>query len=198
MDVLHYTLEHIGIVLTAMLIAAAVGVSLGVVASWYRKWDSLILWVSDMIQTIPTLALLSILMILFGLGNTTLITALVLYSLLPVIRNTYTGIKALNPAIIEAAKGMGMSRVQYLFRVQLPLALPMIFSGIRIALVTALGITVIGVLIGAGGLGKLIYRGIQTQNFEQMLYGAIPVMILAILSDFLISKLEKRLSRQNT
>jgi osmoprotectant transport system permease protein len=195
LDILNYTFEHILVVLTALLISAAIGIALGIVSSWYKGLDQIILWISDVIQTIPSLALLSILMIFFGLGNTTLIAGLILYSLLPIIRNTYVGLKGVNPALMEAASGMGMTRFQRLFKVELPMSLPLIFSGIRISLVTALGTAVIGVLIGAGGLGKSIYRGIQTQNFEQIFWGAFPVVLLAIMSDFLLSKFEARLSK---
>lgn len=196
LDILNYTFEHIIVVVLGILIASAIGIALGIISSWYKGLDQIILWISDVIQTIPSLALLSILMIFFGLGNTTLIAGLVLYSLLPIIRNTYVGLKSINPAFIEAARGMGMTRFQRLLKVELPMAVPLIFSGTRIALVTALGTAVIGVLIGAGGLGKLIYRGIQTQNFEQIFQGAVPVVLLALMSDFLLSKFEARLSKR--
>ena len=195
MDIINYTVEHVVIVLTAMFISALIGITLGIIASWYRGLDNAILWISDIIQTIPSLALLSILMIFFGLGNTTLIVGLVLYSLLPITRNTYVGLKGVTPALSEAARGMGMSRFKRLFKVELPVAFPLIFSGIRIALVTALGTAVIGILIGAGGLGKLVYRGIQTQNFEQIFWGAVPVVMLALLTNFLLSKVEMKISK---
>ncbi len=192
-NILNYTFQHLYIVLIACILAAIIGVMLGVVAYWVKYVDSIILSIADVIQTIPSLALLAILMLIFGLGNTTLIAGLVLYSLLPIIRNTYTGMQAISPYIKEAAIGMGMSRWQRLFKVELPLAFPMIFSGIKIAIVTAIGISVIGVLIGAGGLGYPIYRGIQSNNVELILSGAIPVVILALLFDFVMTRIEVKI-----
>lgn len=192
-NILNYTFQHLYIVLIACILAAIIGVMLGVVAYWVKYIDSIILSIADVIQTIPSLALLAILMLIFGLGNTTLIAGLVLYSLLPIIRNTYTGMQAISPYIKEAAIGMGMSRWQRLFKVELPLAFPMIFSGIKIAIVTAIGISVIGVLIGAGGLGYPIYRGIQSNNVELILSGAIPVVILALLFDFVMTRIEVKI-----
>ncbi|MDF2596013.1 MAG: opuCD [Clostridia bacterium] len=194
MSIFNYTVEHLYIVLIACLLSAVMGIMLGVIAYWVKYVDTVILTLADIIQTIPSLALLAMLMLIFGLGNTTLIAGLVLYSLLPIIRNTYTGIKGISPHIKEAAVGMGMSRWQRLFKVELPLAFPMIFSGIKIAVVTAIGVSVIGVLIGAGGLGYPIYRGIQSNNVELILSGAIPVVILALLIDFGMTKIENRLS----
>lgn len=194
MSIFNYAVEHLYIVLIACLLSAVMGIMLGVIAYWVKYVDTVILTLADIIQTIPSLALLAMLMLIFGLGNTTLIAGLVLYSLLPIIRNTYTGIKGISPHIKEAAVGMGMSRWQRLFKVELPLAFPMIFSGIKIAVVTAIGVSVIGVLIGAGGLGYPIYRGIQSNNVALILSGAIPVVILALLIDFGMTKIENRLS----
>lgn len=193
-SILNYTFEHLYIVLIACILSTIIGVMLGVVAYWFKHIDIIILTSADIIQTIPSLALLAILMLMLGLGNTSLIVGLTLYSLLPIIRNTYTGIKGIAPHIKEAAIGMGMSRWQRLFKVELPLAFPMIFSGIKIATVTAIGISVIGVLIGAGGLGYPIYRGIQSQNFELILLGAIPVVLLALLFDYIMTWIEKKIS----
>ncbi len=169
-----------------------IGVALGIVAYWVKYLDAVILWTADMIQTIPSLAPSGHAMIIFGLGNVTLIVGLILYSLLPIIRNTYVGMNAIPPHIKEAATAMGMSRLQKLIMVELPLAFPMIFSGIKIAVVTAIGISVTGVLIGAGGLGYPIYRGIQSHNMSLILTGAVPVILLALLLDFIMTKLEKR------
>lgn len=192
-NILNYTFQHLYIVLTACLLSVIAGVMLGIIAYWVKYLDTVILSVADIIQTIPSLALLAMLMLIFGLGNTTLIAGLVLYSLLPIIRNTYTGMQAITPSIKEAAIGMGMSRWQRLFKVELPLAFPMIFSGVKIAVVTAIGISVIGVLIGAGGLGYPIYRGIQSNNFGLILSGAIPVVILALLFDFGMTRIELKM-----
>lgn len=189
-------LEHTIIVAAASLIGVAVGIGLGVVAYWAQYVGKVILWIVDMIQTIPSLALLAILMIFFGLGNTTLVLGLVLYSLLPIVRNTYIGLSTISPHIKDAARGMGMSRVQRLWRVELPISFPLIFSGIKIAVVTSLSIAVIGVLIGAGGLGYPIYRGIQSRNIQLILTGAVPVVALAVLFDWVMSSIEKRLVKR--
>jgi osmoprotectant transport system permease protein len=195
MNILQLTIEHLLIVIAAMAIASVGGVILGILAYWGSKpLDSIILWVTDILQTIPSLALLTILMIYFGLGNVTLIIGLVLYALLPIVRNTHTGLHSIPAHIKDAAKGMGMSRMQRMMKVELPLAFPLIFSGIKIALVTSLSIAVIGVLIGSGGLGAPIYRGIQSRDYVQILSGAIPVVALALVLDYLMSLVEKRLA----
>jgi osmoprotectant transport system permease protein len=188
--------EHIFIVFVAIAISAVLGVVMGVLAYWVRYVDSLILWVAETIQTIPSLALLAMLMILLGLGNVTIIAGLVLYALLPIVRNTYTGLNTISPHIKDAARGMGMSKLQRLVKVELPLSFPLIFSGIKIAMVNSLSIAVMGVLIGAGGLGYPIYRGIQAGNLWRILSGAIPVVLMALLFDFGMSKIEKRLIKR--
>ncbi len=188
--------EHLMIVAIATVISVAVGVILGVIAYWARRPGMVILWLAEAIQTIPSLALLALLMILFGLGNSTIIAGLVLYALLPIVRNTHTGLEAIPPHVRDAAQGMGMSKLQRLVKVELPMAFPMVFSGIKIAVVNSLSIAVMGVLIGAGGLGYPIYRGVQTQNLGRILSGAIPVMVMAVLFDFVMTKFEKRLVKQ--
>lgn len=195
MNILQLTIEHLLIVLAAMAIASLMGVTLGILAYWgSNPLRSIILWASDILQTIPSLALLTILMIYFGLGNITLIIGLVLYALLPIVRNTYTGLDNIPAHIKDAAKGMGMSRMQRMLKVELPLAFPLVFSGIKIALVTSFSIAVIGVLIGSGGLGAPIYRGIQSRDYSQILSGGIPVVALALALDYLMSLFEKRLA----
>lgn len=189
-------LEHMAIVSIAVLISSVLGIILGVIAYWVRFLDSVILWVSEVLQTIPSLALLALLMIIFGLGDITLIVGLVLYALLPIVRNTYTGLKNVSPHLKDAARGMGMSKMQRLFKVEIPLSVPLIFSGIKIALVNSLSVAVMGVLIGANGLGTIIYRGIQSRNMENILIGAIPVVVMALVFDFGMSKIEKKLIRR--
>ncbi|MGI5935852.1 MAG: ABC transporter permease [Oscillospiraceae bacterium] len=188
-----YILEHLFIILIATGISVAIGVVLGIVSYWLRFAAQIILWFSETVQTIPSLALLSMLMIIFGLGNATIIAGLTLYALLPIVRNTYTGLTSVPAPIKEAARGMGMSKLQRLLMVELPLAFPLIFSGIKISVVNSLSIAVMGVLIGAGGLGFPIYRGIQTQNFRLILSGGIPVVVMAVLFDYLMSLIQKRL-----
>jgi osmoprotectant transport system permease protein len=189
-------IEHMAIVAVAIAIAAAMGIALGIAAYWVRYAEPVILYLAEGIQTIPSLALLAMLMILLGLGNTTLIAGLVLYALLPITRNTFTGLSNIPPHLKEAARGVGMSRLQRLWKVELPLSFPLIFTGIKIAVVNSLSIAVMGVLIGAGGLGYPIYRGIQTRSLERILTGAVPVVLMALLFDFVMTKIEKRLIKR--
>lgn len=195
-DLFPLIVEHLVIVLIATAISVAVGIFLGVLSYWVKYLDTVILFIVDTLQTIPSLALLAMLMIVFGLGNVTLIIGLVLYSLLPIVRNTYIGLNGIAPHIKDAAKGMGMSKVQRLVKVELPQAFPLIFSGIKISVVTSLSIAVIGVLIGSGGLGYPIYRGIQTMNVAAILRGAIPVVLMALVFDFFMSKIEQKLIKK--
>lgn len=189
-------ITHLRIAAFGVIVAIVIGVAIGIFLTRYRKLAGVIMSIADIIQTIPTLALLSILMILFGLGDTTVIIGLALYSLLPIIRNTYVGILNIPKGLIEAGIGIGMTNTQLLYKVELPIAMPIILSGIRIAFVTALGITTIGVLIGAGGLGQYIWRGIQMNNFKMIITGAIPVSVLAVGSDFLLAFLEKKMVKK--
>lgn len=190
-----YIFDHILIVVLATSLSVVLGVALAMVAYTIKFTAKPILILSDIIQTIPSLALLAVLMIIFGLGNVTLIVGLVLYSLFPIVRNTYTGLTQVPAYLKDAARGMGMSRLQRMAKVELPLALPLIIAGIKIALVTALSTAVIGVLIGGDGLGYPIYRGIQTQDFALIAKGALPIVIAAVVFDVAISKLEKVLAK---
>lgn len=189
-------MEHMAIVSIAILISTILGITMGVIAYWVRYLDVVILWISEVLQTIPSLALLALLMIIFGLGDTTLIVGLVLYALLPIVRNTYTGLKNVPVYLKDAARGMGMSKLQRLFKVEIPLSFPLIFSGIKIALVNSLSVAVMGVLIGANGLGTIIYRGIQSRNMENILIGAVPVVVMALVFEFGMSKIEKQLMKR--
>jgi len=188
-------IEHLYIVLLATAIGVAVGVVLAVLGYWYAPIGKVVLAFSDVVQTVPALALLAILMVWFGMGDPTMILGLVLYSLLPIVRNTHTGLTEIPSHIKNAAKGMGMTRLQRLYLVELPLARPLIFTGIKIALVTSLGTAVLGVFIGAGGLGDPVYRGFQTDNISLMLSGAIPVIIMAVGFDFIMGYFEKKMMK---
>jgi osmoprotectant transport system permease protein len=191
----NYILEHLVIVLIATAIAVVIGILLGVIAYWVKWAEQAILWLVEIIQTIPSLALLALLMIFFGLGNPTIIAGLVLYALMPIVRNAHIGLTGVENHLKDAAKGMGMSRLQRLVKVEIPLSFPLIFSGIRISVVNSLSIAVMGVLIGAGGLGFPVYRGIQTNNMEMILTGAIPVVLMALVFDHLMNRFEKKLMR---
>lgn len=190
-DFLTAVLEHIVITAAGVAIAAIIGIVTGIAISKKPVIANPVLAIADIIQTIPSLALLALLMIVFGLGDITLIIGLCLYSLLPVIRNTFTGIAGVSASIKEASRGMGMSQVQSLVKVEIPIAMPMILSGIRIAFVTALGTAVIGVLIGSGGLGYIIYSGIQAQDWLMILEGTLPVVLLSLLAQFIFNKFQK-------
>ncbi|NLB29304.1 MAG: ABC transporter permease [Clostridiales bacterium] len=161
-----------------------------------RRLSSAVLTVVDILQTIPTLALFTFLMLVFGLNDTTVVASIFLYSLFPIVRNTYTGIAAIDKGVVKAGRGIGMTSWQIYYKLEIPIAMPVIISGIRLAVITALGVATTGVLIGAGGLGLMVWRGIQTRNTVLMLSGAVPVSLLAILFDVLLSALEKRQKRQ--
>ncbi len=195
-DLFSLTIQHMVLVLIAIGFSTIIGIFLGIISYWVPYLDKVILWVVDSLQTIPSLALLAILMIFFGLGNVTLVVGLILYSLLPIVRNTYLGLTGVPLHLKDAAKGMGMSKLQRMIKVELPLSFPLIFSGIKIATVTALSIAVIGVLIGSGGLGYPIYRGIQTMNFSAIMKGTIPVVVMAVLFDLIMSKFEQKLVKR--
>lgn len=193
------TLEHLWMVGIAMAIAVGVGVPLGILVSrtaWLRKPA---LGGANVLQTIPSLALFGFLLPAPWLGERAerlAIVALVLYALLPIVRNTYTGILEIDPAIKEAAVGMGMTTSELLTQIELPLAAPVLLASIRIATVTAIGVATIAAAIGAGGLGELIFRGVAMVNNDLILAGALPAAILALAADFLLGAIE-RLFRVN-
>jgi len=193
-EILTLTLQHLSLSLQGVFWAVLAGIPLGYWAYRSPRFRSVIFPLSEWLQIFPTLALLALLLFVWGLSDTTLIAALFLYSLLPIVSATHAGLAGISPAIRESARGLGMNRVQFFWRIQLPLSTPHLLSGIRIALVTAVGITTVGVLVGAGGLGKPIWRGIQTQNTPMILSGALPAACLAICIDFAGQWLEKRIT----
>lgn len=191
------TAEHLFLVSLAIGIAVLVGIPLGILITRKPEFRKPILGFANVLQTIPSLALFGFLIsvpLLGGIGNTPAIIALTLYSLLPIIRNTYTGIAGVDPAIREAGRGMGMTDRQLLLQVEIPLALGVILAGVRVATVIAIGIATIAPAIGAGGLGVFIFRGISVVNNQLILAGAIPAAFVALLADFGISWIEKRLT----
>lgn len=190
-ELLGATGVHIKLVLISMLIAIVIGVPAGILVARIKGLRTPIIGVASILQTIPGLALLGFMIPIFGIGTITAVAALFLYSLLPVIRNTFTGIKDVDPAIIEAARGMGLTSRQILFRVQLPLALSVIMAGIRTATVINVGTATLAAFIGAGGLGDFIFLGI-TRNIDALiLLGAVPAAILALLFDYLLGLVER-------
>lgn len=192
--VLMQFIRHFLISIYGVLLAAIVGIPIGILISKYAKLSNFIITIANIIQTIPALALLAMLMLVLGLGQTTVVIAVFLYSLLPIIKNTYTGINNINKDLIDSGKGMGMTKAQVLYMIELPLSLSVMIAGIRIALVVAIGITAIGAFIGAGGLGDIIIRGTNaTDGTAIILAGAIPTAIMAVLSDLLLGWLEKKI-----
>jgi osmoprotectant transport system permease protein len=198
-EVLTLTGEHIWLVCTAVGLAIAFGLPLGVLITRYARWKNPVLGVSNLVQTIPSLALFGLLLPLPWLGERAdrlAIAALTLYALLPVVRNTYTGIMNVDPAVREAAIGMGLTDRQLLRHVEIPLALSTILAGVRVAMVITVGVATIAAAIGAGGLGEFIFRGLAMVDNRVILAGAIPAALLALLADGMIGLFEKLLSRR--
>lgn len=190
-EVVTATSVHIQLVFFSMIIATVIAVSLGILVTRVPQLKTVVLGGTGILQTIPSLALLGFMIPIFGIGVKTAIAALFLYSLLPIMRNTYTGIKEVDPATIEAARGMGMTSAQILFRVELPLALPTIMAGIRTAAVINVGNATLAAFIGAGGLGDFIFLGITRGIDGLILLGAIPAALLAILIESLFTLIER-------
>ena len=184
------TLQHIGLTFISLFIAVLIGLPLGIFITRKKQFSGGILGIASVLQTIPSIALLGFMIPLLGIGPKPAITALLLYALLPIIRNTYTGITGVDATVIEAATAMGMSKWQVLFKVELPLAMPVIFAGIRTATVITVGVATLASYIAAGGLGEFIFGGISLNNTNMILAGAIPAAMLAILFDFLLSRLQ--------
>jgi len=185
------TWAHIGLTMISLIIAILVAVPLGIFIARKQKFSSTVLGFAGVLQTIPSIALLGVLIPLLGIGPKPAILALFLYALLPIIRNTYTGITEVNPAVVDAARGMGMNKWQILTKVELPLAFPVLMAGIRTATVINVGVATLAAYIAAGGLGEFIFGGIALNNSNMILAGAIPAALLALVLDFLLSLLQK-------
>lgn len=193
---LDLTLEHIQISVISIIGAIIIGLGLGILISQYRKSSGIILGITNFIYTIPSIALFGFLIPVSGIGDTTAIIALTIYALLPMVRNTYTGITGIDTEIIEAARGMGSTPVQILWKIKLPLAFPVILSGIRTMMVMTIALTGIAAFIGAGGLGVAIYRGITTNNSSMTVAGSLLIAILALLADFGLGRYEKHIKKK--
>jgi osmoprotectant transport system permease protein len=182
------------LVLASVGIATAVGVPLGILLTRRPTWQRLVLGTANVVQTIPSLALFGLLIPIpfFGIGVRTALVALTLYSLLPILRNTVTGIEAVDPALREAAVGMGMTDGQLLRRVELPLAASVILAGIRLATVIGVGLATIAAPIGAGGLGTLVFSGLASLDNQRILAGAVPAAVLALAADAFFGVVERR------
>jgi osmoprotectant transport system permease protein len=192
-DILDLTLEHLYLVLISMAILIILGLAIGILITRSQMLASLILSLASILMTIPSLALFSLLLPLLGIGTSPAIVGLVVYTQLPIIRNVYVGITTIDPAIIEAARGMGLTDSKILRRIQLPLAIPAAMTGIRTAVVMGIGISAIASYIGAGGLGTYIFQGISRTNDNMVLTGAILISLIAILADKYLGKLQNRL-----
>jgi len=190
------TLEHLKISGSAILIGAMIGLVLGVIISEYKKTSPMILGLTNFIYTIPSISLLGLLIPFSGIGNTTAIIALTVYALLPMVRNTHAGIESIDPAIIEAAKGMGSTPFEILYKIKLPLATTIILAGFKNMVVMTIALAGIASFIGAGGLGVAIYRGITTNNMVMTVAGSLLIAFLALVSDFLIGSLEKSIEKK--
>jgi osmoprotectant transport system permease protein len=195
-EILAATLVHLELVLIAMAIAILIGVPLGLLIVHRGTLRTVALGVASILQTIPSLALFGFLIpipFIGGIGKRTAIVALALYALLPILRNTYVGLTSIDAAILESAEAMGMTNGQILLRVRFPLALSFILAGVRTATIITIGVATIAAAIGAGGLGIFIFRGVALVSNKLILAGAIPAALLAILADFLLGLLERRL-----
>ena len=183
-------LEHLFIVLAASILSIAIGLTLGIIAYVFPKARAIILRIVDLLQTIPALALLGIIMVFAGAGKVTVIIGITLYSLLPIVRNTCLGLQEVDPGVKEAARGMGMSKTYRTLMVEFPLAFPTVFTGIRIAVVSAIGTAVFAAFVGGGGLGGIINRGIRIQDMGLILSGTAALMVIAVALDILMGRFE--------
>lgn len=190
--IIESTIEHIYLSFVAILIAVMISVPLGIYISKKRKIAEFYIGITAVFQTIPSLALFGFLVPFLGIGAKTALVALTIYALLPILRNTYVGITGVDEAVIEAGRGMGMTSRQILLQIELPLSLSFLMAGIRTATVLTVGVATLATFVGAGGLGDVIWRGLQSWNNSLVLAGAIPVALLALLFDFLLKLMEKR------
>ncbi|MEC1155901.1 ABC transporter permease [Cytobacillus horneckiae] len=185
----HFLMSAYGV-----LFAAIVGIPIGILIARYHKLSGWVISLANIIQTIPALAMLAVLMLVMGLGTNTVVFALFLYSLLPIIKNTYTGIRNVDSALLESGKAMGMTKFQVLRMVELPLSLSVIMAGLRTALVITIGVATIGTFFGAGGLGDIILRGTNAEDGTAIiLAGAIPTALMAVIADVVMGWIERKL-----
>src|ERR1700733_8633766 len=195
-EILELTLEHLTLVGISTLLAVLIGIPLGIVSAHWPVWNRPVLGAANIVQTIPSLALFGFLLPVPWIGaraDRLAILALALYALLPLIRNTCVGIQSVDPAVVEAGRGMGLTDRQLLFQVELPLALGVIIAGVRVATVISVGLATIAAAIGAGGLGEYIFRGLAMVNNQVILAGAIPAALMALTADVGLGWLERKL-----
>ncbi|MDF0554458.1 ABC transporter permease [Kamptonema sp. UHCC 0994] len=197
-EIIQHSIEHLILVSTSIFIAVLIGIPLGILVTRKPEFSQPILGFANIMQTIPSLALFGLLIpvpVVGGIGARTAIIALTLYSLMPIIRNTYTGIVGVDPAIREAGRGMGMTDWELLFQVEIPLAMGVILAGVRVATVFAIGLATIAAAIAAGGLGVFIFRGVATGNNQLLFAGAIPAALMALAADFALGWIELYLNK---
>lgn len=191
------TLQHISIIVQAIAIAVPLGVVVGTLITYNDRAATVVLWLAGVMMTVPSIALFGLLIPAFGIGKPPVIVALVLYSQLPVIRNTYVGLDRVDPAAVEAGTGLGMTRRERLQRVKLPMALPVIMAGVRNAVVVLIGIAAIGAFIGAGGLGDLIFNGVSEPDIQELVVGTVVLSLLTLAVDYGFGLVERVLRLRN-
>lgn len=196
MELLTKSVEHIYISGLALILGVIVAVPLGILLTRTKKISKYVIGLTSLLQTVPSLALLAIMIPIFGVGKLPAVVALFIYSLLPILRNTYTGVAGVDENIVDAAKGMGMTNLQSMVIVEIPLAAPVIMSGIRLSGVYVIAWATIASYIGAGGLGDFIFAGLNNYNPPSIILGTIPVTILALIVDNLLSKVERLIERK--
>lgn len=197
-EMIQHSIEHLILVSISIFIAVLIGIPLGILVTRKPEFSQPILGFANVMQTIPSLALFGLLIpvpVVGGIGARTAIIALTLYSLMPIIRNTYTGIVGVDPAIREAGRGMGMTDWELLFQVEIPLAMGVILAGVRVATVFAIGLATIAAAIAGGGLGVFIFRGVATGNNQLLFAGAIPAALMALAADFALGWIELYLNK---
>ena len=187
-------IEHLHLVGVSVAIALLIGIPLGILTSRYKRLATVVLNLVSLIYTIPSLAMFGLLLPWIGMGTRSAITALTLYSLLPIVQNTHVGIMNIDQSVTQAAVGMGMSRWQILLKIELPLSVSVISAGVRTAVVNCIGIATIAAFIGAGGLGMLVFRGLSSISLRQILLGSIPVLLMAVMADWFLKWVESKLA----
>ena len=195
-ELLIKSMQHLALTGTSVLAAILIGVPLGILIARWRSWRGPVLGATGIVQTIPSVAMLALLMIPLGLGARPAVGALILYALLPIVVNTLTGLMGVQKSVLEAAEGLGFTRRQRLWMVELPLASPVIIAGIRTATVITVGVATLSALIGAGGLGDFIFRGLSTGNNQTIMLGVLAASSMALLLGYGIGWIEKRLKRR--
>lgn len=191
------TLEHIQIIVQAIAVAVPLGVLLGILITFDDRAATVVIWLAGIMMTIPSIALFGLLIPYLGIGQPPVVFALILYSQLPVVRNTYVGLTQIDPSAVEAGRGLGMTQVERLRRVQLPMAVPVIMAGVRNAVVILIGIAAIGAFIGAGGLGFFIFDGISDRNVPKIVVATVVLSVLTLSIDYVFSLVERGFRARN-